>query len=178
MKQPSLYPKMIKTSYLVVFIIYLLFACVGYFMFGQDTLDEVTLNLPLVESFNPLLTHFTLLSVIISPLTKYPLSISPVNLVVEKCFTKFTKQKQAARLIACLTTSSIVLLISIYVPAFTRVMALLGNLFSFTVSVIFPQLCYLKLYYNRIGRREYLMELFILFIGLFLCFLGTISTFL
>ena len=57
-------------------------------------------------------------------------------------------------------------------------MALLGSFFSFTVSVVFPELCYLKLYGNRLGAAQYLIEVVIIIVGVVFGSFGTIWAFL
>ncbi|KAJ3304812.1 hypothetical protein HDV03_002354 [Kappamyces sp. JEL0829] len=188
MKDPARYPQLLNTSYVVVLGIYLVIASVGYAMFGAAAREEITQNLPLVASFDPILTKLTVGLVALNPLTKYPLSANPVNfhigiaaaLTIEQIIVemRLLQSRWYARFLACLLSSLFVLLISIYFPGFHHVMALLGSFFSFTVSVVFPELCYLHLFGRTMKRHEWLLEVVVLVLGISFGLVGTIWVFL
>jgi vesicular inhibitory amino acid transporter len=56
-------------------------------------------------------------------------------------------------------------------------MALLGSFFSFTVSVIFPEVCYLVLYGKDISVFQYAIEVVIALLGVFFALIGTVWVF-
>jgi vesicular inhibitory amino acid transporter len=182
MASPKQYPSMVNISFTVTFLVYSLLASVGYLMFGIYTREEISLNLPQVEDYNPLLTQITVWLVALNPITKYPLSINPINTQIERmvrsacscgCLSPFV-----FRLICRTLVSLAVLLVAIVFPGFHYVMAILGSFFSFTVSVVFPELCHLKLYGNSLSWRQVLVSKFLIYSGGTLGLIGTIWAFL
>jgi solute carrier family 32 (vesicular inhibitory amino acid transporter) len=83
-----------------------------------------------------------------------------------------------SRTIVCAISATIILFVSIKFPGFDSMMALLGSFFSFTVSVIFPESCYLILYGREISKMRYAMEMTILLFGVFFALIGTVWVFL
>lgn len=65
------------------------------------------------------------------------------------------------------------LLLATKVPYFGYVMAVIGSFLTITVSVIFPSLCYLKLYDSEIEKKEKLLNYFIVALGIFCALSGT-----
>jgi vesicular inhibitory amino acid transporter len=63
------------------------------------------------------------------------------------------------------------------IPGFHSVMALLGSFFSFTVSVVFPEACYLMLFHGSLSKRAIVIELLIAIFGIICGLLGTIWVF-
>lgn len=101
-----------------------------------------------------------------------------------ECLSKLccTQGKQAAalwrgsRTPARLTRTGLgigALLLATSVPYFGYVMAVIGSFLTLTVSVIFPSLCYLKLYDTEIERKEKLLNYFIVALGVFCAVTGT-----
>merc|ERR1719215_1057836 len=148
-------------------------------MFGNMVMEEVTQNLPLVPSFNPILTKMTVGLVAVNPITKYSLSITPVNFQIQRSLKDTCSMPNfVARVVACTISAVIILNIAIFYPGFHNVMALLGSFFSFTISVVFPELCYLKLYGHKLTMAERTFEILIMFMGAFFGIVGTIGVFL
>ena len=61
-------------------------------------------------------------------------------------FPSLITHHRAVRIIGRTITSSLCLLIAMTWPGFHRMMGLLGSAFAFTVSAVFPIMCYLKLF--------------------------------
>lgn len=68
------------------------------------------------------------------------------------------------------------LLLATSVPYFGYVMAVIGSFLTLTVSVIFPSLCYLKLYDTEIEKKEKLLNYFIVALGVFCAVTGTYTS--
>ena len=182
MASPKQYSAMVNISFTVTFLVYSLLASVGYLMFGIYTREEISLNLPQVKEYNPLLTQITVWLVALNPITKYPLSINPINTQIERivrssydcgCLSPFL-----LRLICRTLVSLLVLVVAINFPGFHYVMAILGSFFSFTVSVVFPELCHLKLYGDSLSWKEILVSKLLIYSGSTLGLIGTIWAFL
>jgi ABC-type sulfate transport system permease subunit len=53
-------------------------------------------------------------------------------------------------------------------------MAFLGSFFSFSVSVVFPELCYLVLYGSTLTLRDFVVEFAIALMGVVFAVSGTL----
>ncbi|KAJ3276804.1 hypothetical protein HDV01_002858 [Terramyces sp. JEL0728] len=178
MKQPEKYPKLLNLSYLIVVLNYGFVGVIGYLMFGSDTKDEITQNIPLVPEYNKILTNLMIGLVAINAFTKYPISISPVNSQMEQIFSYFFKMNPNVRRFLSITLSGgLILFISVSVPEFHKVMALLGSVFAFTVSVVFPSCCYMSLFGQELSKFEWAIELLITATGIVMGGMGTVWVF-
>lgn len=174
MKDRSQYPRMLDTTYAIVGVTGALMGVAGYAMYGNKTLEEVTMNL----HAGPLQLAATSL-ILVSPFTKFALTLEPVARGVEELAQK-GRQGQAAwkssRLPAQATRTGLglgALFLATKVPYFGYVMAVIGSFLTITVSVIFPSLCYLKLYDAELEKKEKLINYFIVALGVFCALSGT-----
>lgn len=86
---------------------------------------------------------------------------------------------RSSRLPARLTRTGLglgALLLATSVPFFGYVMAVIGSFLTLTVSVIFPSLCYLKLYDGEIEKKEKYINYFIVALGLVCAVSGTYTS--
>ncbi|KAI9091479.1 transmembrane amino acid transporter protein-domain-containing protein [Phlyctochytrium arcticum] len=180
MKEPKKYNSMLNASYIITFTVCLMLASAGYLMFGDFTMPELTQNLPLVPSYNKVLTHMTLFLTAINPLTKYPLSVNPINVQIEHTLHLLfpslipsPPHSLLLRLPIRTCTSLLILLIAITFPNFHSLMSLTGSLFACAVCVVFPSLCYLKLYGPALGMRAKCLEWAIVGVGVVCGSVGT-----
>jgi vesicular inhibitory amino acid transporter len=134
------------------------------------------LNLTLVKSYNQFITKFTVVLVALNPITKYPLAIAPVTLQLEELLRPVFRS--LSRGFACCFISILLLIVCITVPGFHNVMALLGSFFSFMVSIIFPEICYLVMFGRKLTFFEKVCEVGIILIGVVCMCSGTVWAFL
>lgn len=73
---------------------------------------------------------------------------------------------------ACIT------LISILVPSFDRIMALMGSAFCFTICIVLPVSFYLKLFGDATSLRERVFAWFLIVVCSILAVVGTVFAFL
>jgi len=154
MATPAQYPMLVDVSYITVVICYTVTMVVGYLMFGLDVESEVQLNLVTGTTIG--VTHVVIAILLwliaIIPMTKYALLANPVSLTLENLAFKDTPSRNLStkqefmRLGIRTGVSLLVLAVAIFYPDFESVMAFLGAFFSFTVSVLFPIACALKLF--------------------------------
>ncbi|KAL2917182.1 hypothetical protein HK105_203246 [Polyrhizophydium stewartii] len=202
MAEPAEYDRLVDYTYLITTSLYVLVAACGYAMFGSSTMQEITQNLPLVGSYSKALTQFTIWLVALNPVTKYPLAASPINMQIEKWLVKLfpalkVPEKDggggggggahgehsgapvvipfALRVITRSAASALICLFAVSFPGFESMMALLGSFFSCTVSIVFPELCYLQLYGHKLTLGQKAAEYVVIAIGLVAGVLGTVS---
>ncbi|RHZ74068.1 hypothetical protein Glove_227g73 [Diversispora epigaea] len=184
MQEPHKYNKMVDITYVVTSVVYIVMAVCGYAMFGLTTMQEITQNIMATPGYFKILNQFVIWLVAINPIAKYALMINPINLTleisyysipnIENWFNKGRGRRSAVKVISRMSVSLVVVLIAIQFPGFDRVMGILGSFFSYTISVVFPCMCYLKLFGREISWKEYLLNVGIICISIFLSAMGTI----
>ncbi|KAI9499430.1 transmembrane amino acid transporter protein-domain-containing protein [Zychaea mexicana] len=186
MDDPKQYERMVDIAYLVTAGAYITMAVAGYLMFGLETMQEITQNLANTPGYYKIVTQFGIGLMVLTPLAKYGLMLNPVNLSLElSLLTKFEDWIRFHAWRKHLITASIRIIVSLVIvytatvfPGFDRVVSLLGALFSFGISAIFPLLCYRRLFADSITWKESILNNLILLISTFMAVLGTIWSFL
>ncbi|KAI8621334.1 transmembrane amino acid transporter protein-domain-containing protein [Chytriomyces sp. MP71] len=162
LKQKRQWGRVVEGAFACNWILYVGFATVGYLMFGQDILPQVTQNFPLIPTFPRALTHFIVVLTALNPFTKYALIMAPVHLQCEQIL-RIAPPAEGA-----LTTSRGALLrvsfgmlavaTTIAFPTFHVLIGLVGSLFSFLIAGVVPCVCYLRLGTGRGWRQEAVVE--------------------
>ncbi|XP_070031641.1 amino acid transporter AVT1I-like [Nicotiana tomentosiformis] len=137
-------------------------ATMGYLMYGENLMSQVTLNLPTRKISLKIAIYTTL----INPITKYTLVVSPIATVIEDTFS-FRKSKPMSYFIKTVLVISTII-VALAVPYFGYVMTFIGAFLGVSVSILFPCLCYLKI--KKPYSRNFGIE--VIFIGMILI-LGT-----
>ncbi|RDX78001.1 Amino acid transporter AVT1I, partial [Mucuna pruriens] len=162
------FSKVLMVCFVASTIIYGVLAILGYTMFGDHLMSQITLNLPSKK----VSTKIAIYTTVINPLTKYAILITPIANAVEDKWL-LCKTKAISILIRTTIVISTVLM-ALFMPFFGYIMAFIGASFSVTISLLFPCLCYLKI---NIAARQFGLELIIiiaiLIIGTFIGILGT-----
>ncbi|KAA8529421.1 hypothetical protein F0562_033780 [Nyssa sinensis] len=139
MKDRSQFPKVLLVCFVLSTISYGSMAVLGYLMFGENLMSQVTLNLPTRNLSSKIAIYTTL----INPITKYAIVMSPIATAMEDTFP-FRNSRSISFLIRTFLVISTVF-VALTVPFFGYVMAFIGAFLSISVSILFPCLCYLKI---------------------------------
>jgi vesicular inhibitory amino acid transporter len=169
-------------------------------MFGTSTLNEITRNLlPLNHNvaLNAVLTYL----MVLIPLTKFALLMEPVSKTVAQGLRNLVARSKALSpeepasptgsaasatptplpgwLQSFVKTglSALALGISVLFPKFEAILALLGTLFSSSVSIVFPAACFIKMYgsgEDAKGKLEIGVAWLVLLFGLGVASAGTV----
>ncbi|TMW87086.1 hypothetical protein EJD97_020440 [Solanum chilense] len=132
-------------------------ATMGYLMYGQNLMSQITLNLPTGKISSKIAIHTT----IFNPITKYALVVSPIATAIEdKLPLRKSKHIVSYFIRSFLVISTVI--VALTVPFFEYVMTFTGALLGVTVSILLPCLCYLKI------RKPSYLE--VVFIGMILVF--------
>ncbi|CAL5399043.1 unnamed protein product [Camellia sinensis] len=162
MKDRGQFPMVLLVCFVLSTICYGSMAVLGYLMFGENLMSQVTLNLPTHNISSKIAIYTTL----INPITKYAIIISPIATAIEAT-SPFRNSRPISLLIrSVLVFSTAVVALSI--PFFGYVMAFIGSFLSVSVSILLPCLCYLKIYkaYRSFGAELMLIGA-ILVMGVF-----------
>ncbi|KVH96152.1 amino acid transporter AVT1I-like [Cynara cardunculus var. scolymus] len=168
MKDKSQFSKVLLVCFILSTISYGSMAMLGYLMFGENIMSQVTLNLPTKNISSKIAIYTTL----INPVTKYALVVAPIATSVEETFPFQESRVMSCLIRTCLVISTV--FVALMVPFFGYVMAFIGAFLSITVSILFPCLCYLKIVvgFKRFGG-ELMVILVIILIGTFVAVVGT-----
>ncbi|KAI9476164.1 MAG: transmembrane amino acid transporter protein-domain-containing protein [Benjaminiella poitrasii] len=196
MKRPKDFDKMVNYTYIVTALVYLTVAVAGYIMFGSDTMQEITLNLVTIPEYNQMLTRLAVWLIALNPVAKYGLTLNPIilswqigllqNSRFEAWLNKKSRRtgnvsqwkKPVVKVIGVVSTSAFIVVLSFLLPNFDQVMSLLGALFSFIISGIFPLMCYLKLFKHSLSRWQILLNYVLVIIAVIMALAGTVRAFI
>ncbi|RDX78866.1 Amino acid transporter AVT1I, partial [Mucuna pruriens] len=168
MNDRSKFNKVLMVCFVAGTIIYGVIAVLGYTMFGDYLISQITLNLPSKK----ISTKIAILTTVINPFTKYAVLITPIANAIEDKWL-LCKRKVISILIRTTIVVATVVM-ALFMPFFGYIMAFIGSFFSVSMSLLFPCLCYLKL--NKTARQfgwELIIIITILLIGIFIGILGT-----
>jgi vesicular inhibitory amino acid transporter len=146
---------------------------IGYLMYGDALMSQVTLNLPSGKVSSKIAIYTTL----VNPLTKYALVMAPIAEAIEG-----TLGVRKSRLLRALVRTALVVgtaVIALAVPFFADVVALTGALLSCTATMLLPSLCYLRVR-AKVGYKKPWLEtaacVAIAVVGTAIVALGTFSS--
>jgi solute carrier family 32 (vesicular inhibitory amino acid transporter) len=190
MRHPQKYNKALKYTYSICYGMALSLAGLGYLMFGDAVLAEVTSSIFSTPGYPPVVSAITLVIVTTIPLTKISLNNRPVVDTINRkigshCgLTDFKgpldkKTNRLGRLMrvgVCISCNRVELALALAIPDFGDVTALMGAALCFTISVILPGCLYLRICseeHIRLSDRIACWALIV--IGLICALAGTLS---
>ncbi|KAI8639218.1 transmembrane amino acid transporter protein-domain-containing protein [Parasitella parasitica] len=186
MESPKEYKKMVNYTYIVTAFVYMTVAASGYAMFGSDTMQEITQNLVTIPEYNQMLNRLAVWLIALNPIAKYGLTLNPVVLswqigltsypAIDDWLSRSSWRKPVIKTGGVILTSAFIVMLAILLPNFDQIMSLLGALFSFIISGIFPLMCHLKLFKNTMSAKEIALSYFLLFIAASLGIMGTVRS--
>lgn len=142
----------------------------------------------MIPEYNQTLNRLAVWLIALNPIAKYGLTLNPVmiswqvglsnNPTVENWFSRASYRRPLVMSIGVIFTSALIVLLAYLIPSFDKLMSLLGALFSFIISGIFPMMCHLKLFGNTLSRTETAVTYLLIGIAAFMGISGTLSSIL
>ncbi|KAF8730152.1 hypothetical protein HU200_017124 [Digitaria exilis] len=169
MSDRTKFNKALYICFAICTAIYGAISVIGYLMFGDKTLSQITLNLP-KDSFAAKVALWT---TVIIPFTKYSIVINPLARSIEELRPAgfLTDRVFSVTLRTVLVASTVC--IAFLLPFFGLVMALIGSLLSILVALIMPALCFLKIARNKATRSQVIASVATVVLGAVCGVLGT-----
>jgi len=177
MKKPQEFERMIDLTYGVVLLSCILVASSGYYMFGNDVEDQITLSLE-NQSEGILISGLTWL-MILTAMSKFTLTMFPLALGFEEMLTGILPSDLAMELVDSMVKIILIFLalaVAIFFPSFSFLCSLVGLICTMIVSVIFPALAHLRLFGSHLSTFEKCIDWSLVVAGSVIAVVGTIAT--
>mmetsp|Transcript_8275 Transcript_8275/g.19843 ORF Transcript_8275/g.19843 Transcript_8275/m.19843 type:complete len:382 (-) Transcript_8275:39-1184(-) len=146
MKDKSQYPRMLIVSIALVTVLYIGTALVGFEMYGGDVDENIVVGMRVANKKSIFGTLASVI-VIMLPLTKFALTVSPVAEALEELLPVTLSDLSFAVVSRIFRTMLVVagVAVALSLPFFAYVAAIIGSIFSVTISVILPTACYISI---------------------------------
>ncbi|KAI5061456.1 hypothetical protein GOP47_0023961 [Adiantum capillus-veneris] len=183
MKDPSKFPQVLAVSFFIATTSIAGLGVAGAYMFGEHTASQVTLSMPV----HFISTKIVLWMTILTPICKFALQLSPITTAVEVQLNKRCANMQkggmnktlifAASTLMRSCVLALIAIISMILPYFEYIIALVGSSMTIAICMIFPCLFYLKLYWKRLPSFTIVFITVLILLGAIVGACGTIISF-
>lgn len=177
MSKPSDVGRLFDRVYFTGFLVKCVVGITGYYLFAQNTKDQITLNLPI-----PWLRTAITLALTLKNWLTYALPLEPVAVDCEKL--SFIRgddiNNRFGNLIRILIFRSILVamttILALWLPYFGLFQSLIGSLCAGFLVLVFPEAFYIKLYGRSMSKAKWWMHIFLLVLFTILVILAVYGT--
>ncbi|KAJ7655112.1 transmembrane amino acid transporter protein-domain-containing protein [Mycena polygramma] len=193
MISPHRFEEMLNLAFGIATCIYTLMALMGYLMFGNSVSEEISMDLLKIGDYNKPLNQLALWMLVLSPLSKFALTTQPLTTTLEILLridlprgssseeikkisgaqASRENVKRALRIVQRICVALLSVMMSVLVPGFSEILALLGCTSAFCLCVIGPLAANAS-----ISGRCGILDGSIMVLALLMAVWGTIALFL
>ncbi|WCJ28326.1 Transmembrane amino acid transporter family protein [Euphorbia peplus] len=172
MKNPSNFVTVMIISFTFCWLIYTGVAVCGFLMFGEAINSQFTLNMPIELQAS----EIAIWTSVVSPMTKYALTISPVALSLEELLPSYQLGSYSFSLVTRTVLVISTLIVALTFPFFGFVMAFCGSSLAMLVAIIFPCACYLSIHRESLSKLQIGACTFTISVGVMTACVGTYAS--
>jgi vesicular inhibitory amino acid transporter len=179
MRRPQDFERMIDVTYTVVLVSCLLVAVSGYYMFGNDVEDQITVSLEKQSANASIFMIGLTWLMILTAISKFTLTMFPLALGFEEMLTSVLPSDLAMELVDSLVKISLIFLslaVAVFFPSFSFLCSLVGLICAMIVSVIFPTIAHLKLFGPQLSTVDKAIDWILIIGGSVVAVVGTVAT--
>lgn len=154
-------------SMFLITLMYDLFGVLGYFAFGEDTRDIITMNLG-----SGLVTNTVQIGLCINLFFSFPIMMNPVHEVLERRFSagEFSIWRRYTLVLG-------VVLVALFVPNFTDFLSLVGSSVCCILGLVLPAFFHLRAFKDDdLGMTWVVADVALIIIGIVFAISGTVSS--
>lgn len=172
MSNRKMFPAVLLLCFIICTLGYGLMGVIGYLMYGDSLMSQITLNLPSRNLSSSIAIYTTL----INPFTKFALLVTPIAEAIEDSLHVGKNKAASLSIRTALVVSTTI--VALVVPFFAYAVALTGSFLSGTATMLLPCACYLKIR-SRTCRKlgfEQVVCVAIIIVGVGVVVVGTYSS--
>ncbi len=176
MARPQDYEKMIKFTFSAVTLCCLVVALSGYYMFGNQVDDQITLSLERNSGDTNIIMKVLTWLMILTAFSKFTLTAFPLALGFEEIVAPIVPNDSVMEFISSIIKLTLIaasLAVAIFVPSFSVLCSLVGLVCTMYVSVVFPAAAHLKMFGNHLPLWEKLIDWIFIISGTGMAIVGT-----
>ncbi|GMM32432.1 hypothetical protein DAMA08_051770 [Martiniozyma asiatica (nom. inval.)] len=174
--KPETFSQCMNCSFGFSYFVDLITGVTGFLMFGKLIEDEVTKNIIKQEGYPGWIGTSVVIFTGLLPISKLPLVCRPIITALDSYFETYESIWRQSWCRLCV--SLLYLLASLLLTDFSKVMSLLGSAICFAVCIILPISYYVRIYQDKMQRKEYFMWQTIIVLSIIGAVLGTLAVIL
>ncbi|KAJ8760177.1 hypothetical protein K2173_011033 [Erythroxylum novogranatense] len=169
MADKSKFTKAAIACFSLSFLVYGGVAVIGFLMFGEATVSQVTLNMPR-QSFA---SEVALWTTVTNPLTKYGLLVNPLARGIEELLPVGVSNSYWCFILLRTLIVMSTVCAAFLLPFFSLLMSLMGSVLCLLVAAIMPALCFLRIVGKKATTIQVVLSSTIIVFGTLCAILGT-----